>query len=101
MKEEREMVLAAGLKGASQGGAAGMAGSVLTGLAVEKTKVTTLWGLITMGSTMSISWPVVIACGIGGAILLGIIGAASENGRIARVNGEFDAALKTAKKHKC
>lgn len=92
MEDEDEHICAEAAGGAATGGILAAASSIATGIAVGSTPVKLL-GLITLGTTTAISWPLVLAVGAGGALLGGIASAMSEVRRQEDIKEEFQRLI--------
>jgi len=75
-------------EGAAKGGLLAAAASITSGFAVASAPVKLL-GLITLGTTTAVSWPLVAAVGAAGAVLGGVSAAMIEGNRQQRVREEF------------
>lgn len=93
MNPEEERIAAEAVSGAARGGLLASAASITSGLAVSAVPVKVL-GLITIGTTTAISWPVVAALGVVGAITGGLAGALIEGKRQEELNEQFHRMLK-------
>ena len=76
------------VEGATKGGLLAAAASITSGLAVASTPVQLL-GLITLGTTTAVSWPLVAAIGAAGAIIGGVSAAMIEGNRQKHIHQEF------------
>ncbi|MCB1204769.1 MAG: hypothetical protein KDN18_10965 [Verrucomicrobiae bacterium] len=93
MNPDDERIATEAIEGASRGGLLASAASITSGLALASTPVKLL-GLLTIGTTTAVSWPVVVAMGAAGAIFGGVSAAMIENKRQRRVQKEFTELLK-------
>jgi len=80
-------------EGATKGGLLAASASITSGLALASTPVKLL-GLITLGTTTAVSWPVVAAVGAAGAILGGVSAAMIEGNRQRHIHREFTRLMK-------
>ena len=80
-------------EGATKGGLLAAAASITSGLAVASAPVKLL-GLITLGTTTAVSWPVVAAIGAAGAIFGGVSAAMIEGNRQEQIRREFTRLMK-------
>jgi hypothetical protein len=80
-------------EGATKGGLLAASASITSGLALASTPVKLL-GLITLGTTTAVSWPVVAAVGAAGAILGGVSAAMIEGNRQRQIHREFNRLMK-------
>ncbi len=74
------------MKGATTGAAA----SILSGAALVSTPVTALFGLVTLGTTVAVAMPVVLACAAAGAVATGAMAAYSTHGKIKGIDERFN-----------
>jgi len=80
-------------EGATKGGLLAAAASITSGLAVASTPVQVL-GLITIGTTTAVSWPLVAGIGAAGAVLGGVSAAMIESKRQEQIRREFTQLMK-------
>ena len=88
MNPDDESITAEVFEGATKAGLLSSAASITSGLALASTPVKLL-GLITIGTTTAVSWPLVVAIGVAGAIVGGISAAMIEGKRQERIREEF------------
>jgi hypothetical protein len=93
MNPDDERIATEAVEGATKAGLLASAASITSGLAVASTPVKLL-GLITLGTTTAVSWPVVIALGAAGALFGGVSAAMIESKRQQRVREEFTRLTK-------
>ena len=92
MNSDGQRILGQALLGGANGGLLTAAGAVVSGAAFVSTPVRLL-GLITLGITTSVSWPVVLAYGAGGVVVGALSGALVERQRQERIRQEFSRLL--------
>jgi hypothetical protein len=88
MKADDDRMTTEAIEGATKGGLLASAASITSGLAVASTPIKLL-GLITIGTTTAVSWPVVAAIGAAGAIFGGVSASMIERNRQQRIRREF------------
>ena len=88
-----DKIAADAIDGATKGGLLASAASITSGIAVASTPVKLL-GLITLGTTTAISWPVVAALGAAGAVIGGASAAMIEGKRQDEIRKEFARLMK-------
>ena len=93
MNDGADKIAAEAIDGATKGGLLASAASITSGIAVASTPVKLL-GLITLGTTTAISWPVVAALGVVGAIVGGASAAMIESKRQDQIRKEFAKLMK-------
>lgn len=81
------------IEGAAKGGLLAASASITSGLAIASTPVKLL-GLVTLGTTTAVSWPIVAAIGAAGAILGGVSAAMIEGNRQQKIHREFTRLAK-------
>lgn len=81
------------IEGATKGGLLAASASITSGLAIASTPVKLL-GLVTLGTTTAVSWPIVAAIGAAGAILGGVSAAMIEGNRQQKIHREFTRLTK-------
>lgn len=93
MNSDEDKITAEAVEGATKGGLLASAASITSGLAVATAPVKLL-GVLTIGTTAAISWPIVVAIGIAGAIFGGISAATAEGNRQERIRKEFTELIR-------
>lgn len=93
MDSDEEKVAAEAVEGAAKGGLLAAAASITSGLAISSTPVQLL-GLITLGTTTAVSWPLVAVIGTAGAIIGGVSAAMIEGNRQEQIRREFTRLTK-------
>ena len=93
MNDEDGKIVAEAIDGATKGGLVASAASITSGIAVAATPVKLL-GLITLGTTTAISWPLVAALGAAGALIGGVSAAMIEGKRQDEIRKEFARLMK-------
>lgn len=81
------------IEGATKGGLLAASASITSGLAIASTPVKLL-GLVTLGTTTAVSWPIVAVIGAAGAILGGVSAAMIEGNRQQKIHREFTRLTK-------
>ena len=92
MKEETQLIAGAAASNAIYGGMAAATISVASGAAIITTPVKIL-GLITIGTTTTISLPIVIGAGLVGAAVVGAGAACYKKREINLVNRHFESGF--------
>ena len=90
MKEDHQEIAKSVLTGATKGGAIAAASSILTGVAITATPVTTFFGLVTIGTTTAIAAPVVLTAAAIGAATFGTIAAVHKYRKIQKTKKTFE-----------
>ena len=93
MKPDDSKIAAEAFEGATKGGLLAAASSITSGLAMASAPVKLL-GLITLGTTTAVSWPLVAAIGAAGAIFGGVSAAMIEGNRQEHIRREFTRLMK-------
>jgi len=93
MHPDDTTLAAEAFEGAARGGLLASAASITSGLAVASAPVKLL-GLITLGTTTAVSWPLVATIGAAGAVVGGVSAAVIESKRQARIREEFNRLTK-------
>jgi len=93
MTPDAEKIAAEAIEGATKGGLFASAAAITSGLAIASTPVKLL-GLIAIGTTTAVSWPVVAGIGVVGAICGGLSAAMVEGHRQRRIREEFTRLMK-------
>jgi hypothetical protein len=88
MDPDEETIAAEAFDGATKGGLLASAAAITSGLAVASAPVKLL-GLITIGTTTAVSWPLVAGIGVVGAIVGGVAAAMIEGKRQQHIREEF------------
>ncbi len=88
MNSDDRKIAAESFEGATKGGLLASAASITSGIAMATTPVKVL-GLLTIGTSTAISWPVVIAMGAAGAVFGGFSAAMIERKRQEHIRREF------------
>jgi hypothetical protein len=88
MDPDEETIAAEAIEGAAKGGLLASAAAITSGFAIASTPVKLL-GLITIGTTTAVSWPIVAAIGAAGALFGGVSAALLEGHRQQRTREEF------------
>lgn len=89
MKEDTQLIIKDAMTGASKGAVVASAASIVGGLAMVSTPVTTLFGLITLGTTTAVAFPVVAAVAVGGAVVGGSIAAIKRHKKNKEIHSQF------------
>lgn len=93
MKTDDEKIVFEAIDGATRAGLLASAASITSGVAVATVPVKLL-GLITIGTATAISWPVVVAAGVAGAVFGGLSSAMMEGRRQQRIREEFTRLIR-------
>jgi len=93
MKNDDGKIATEAFEGATRGGILAAAASITSGLAVASTPVQLL-GLITIGTTTAVCWPLVATVATAGAIFGGVSAAMIEGNRQQRIREEFTRLMK-------
>lgn len=93
MDPDEGKVAGEAFEGAAKGGLLAAAASITSGLAIASTPVQLL-GLVTIGTTTAVSWPIVAAIGAVGAIIGGVSAAMIEGNRQEQTRREFTRLMK-------
>jgi hypothetical protein len=96
MADKRDMVKS-GLRGARNGAIVSAAGSIVSGVGMASVPIKIL-GLITIGTSTTVAFPVVASVAAGGAVVGGAIGAFSAYRRQKRIEDTFKELTKPEKK---
>jgi hypothetical protein len=89
IKEDHQEIAKAFLSGVTKGGALGAASSIISGIAMTTTPITTLFGYITIGSSVAVAGPVVLTAAAVGAATFGTIAVVSRYRKIRKTNKLF------------
>ena len=89
MKEDTQRVAKDAMSGASKGALIGGAASIASGIALVATPVTTFFGLVTIGTVVSVAAPVVAAGAVTGALVCGTAAAISRHRKNKKINEHF------------
>jgi len=93
MNPDEGRIATEAFEGATKGGLLAASASITSGLAIASTPVKLL-GLVTLGTTTAVSWPIVAAIGAAGAILGGVSAAMIEGNRQQKIHREFTRLTK-------
>lgn len=88
MRGDRRDIIENAIKGATQSGIVASASAIASGLAIVSTPVKVL-GLVTIGTTTAVSWPMVAGIGVTAAIAGGTTSAAMVRKRQNTIEAEF------------
>ncbi len=89
MKQDTHLILKEAMAGASKGALLSSAASIVGGVAMVSTPVTTLFGLITLGTTTAVALPVVAAVAVGGAVVGGTAAAIQRHRKNKKIHKQF------------
>jgi len=89
MKEDTERVAKDALSAASKGALIGGAASIATGIALVATPVTTFFGLVTLGTAVTVAAPVVAAGAVSGAVICGTAAAIARHRKNKKIKDKF------------
>jgi hypothetical protein len=90
MKQDTQLIMKEAMTGASKGALVAAASSIVGGVAMVSTPVTTLFGLITLGTTTAVALPVVVAVAVGGAVIGGSVAAIQRHQKNKKIDEDFE-----------
>lgn len=90
MKQDTQLIVKEAMTGASKGALMAAAASIVGGVAMVSTPVTTLFGLITLGTTAAVALPVVAAVAVGGAVVGGSVAAIQRHRKNKKIHKQFE-----------
>lgn len=93
MSETNDRMIKDTISGASKGALYGGALSIATGVALVATPVTTLFGLVTLGTTVAVAAPIVAAGAAAGAVVGGTAAAAKRYHKDKKNKELFDSYM--------
>jgi hypothetical protein len=90
MKQDTQLIMKEAMTGASKGALVAAASSIVGGVAMVSTPVTTLFGLITLGTTTAVALPVFLAVAVVGAVMGGSIAAIQRHQKNKKIDEDFE-----------
>lgn len=89
MKQDTHLVIKDTLTGASKGALLASAASIVSGVAMVTTPSTAFFGLITLGATTAVAFPVFASVAVGGAIVGGATAAILRHKKNKKIHKQF------------